>query len=307
MTDVRAAIISGGRLGIEERPDPVPGDGELLVRVRAAGINGADLAQRAGRYPAPPGAPPDIPGLECAGEVVALGRGVRDFVEGDRVVALLGGGGHAELVTVHERHALRAPARLSDAEAGGFMEVFATAHDALFTQAGLTVGERLLVTGAAGGVGIAGVQLGLAAGASVTALARHNTDRLEALGADTNVAGEYDVILELVGGDFVADDLGRLAVGGRIVVIGMGAGSRVTLELGLLMRTRGRISSSSLRARRLEEKALVVQRVGRHVVPLVERGSITVPVERTFPLAEAQEAYDAFAAGGKFGKLVLTT
>ena len=306
-TDVRAAIISGGRLEIEERPDPVPGDGELLVRVRAAGINGADLAQRAGRYPAPPGAPPDIPGLECAGEVVALGRGVRDFVEGDRVMALLGGGGHAELATVHERHALRAPAGLSDAEAGGFMEVFATAHDALFTQAGLTVGERLLVTGAAGGVGIAGVQLGLAAGASVTALARHSTDRLEALGADTNVAGEYDVILELVGGDYVADDLGRLAVGGRIVVIGMGAGSRVTLELGLLMRTRGRISSSSLRARRLEEKALVVQRVGRHVVPLVERGSVTVPVERTFPLAEAQEAYDAFAAGGKFGKLVLVT
>jgi NADPH:quinone reductase len=302
---VRAAIISGGRLGIEERPDPQPGDGELLVHVRAAGINGADLAQRAGRYPAPPGAPPDIPGLECAGEVVALGRGVRDFIEGDRVVALLGGGGHAELVTVHERHALSAPSALSDAEAGGFMEVFATAHDALFTQAGLTAGERLLVTGAAGGVGIAGVQLGIAAGARVTALARHGAERLEAFGADTTVAGEYDVILLLVGGDFVADDLGRLAVGGRIVVIGMSGGSRVTLELGLLMRSRGRISSSTLRARRLEQKALVVQRVGRRVVPLVEGGSITVPVERTFPLGEAQEAYDAFAAGGKFGKLVL--
>jgi NADPH:quinone reductase len=302
---VRAAIISGGRLELEHRPDPAPGDGELLVRVRAAGINGADLAQRAGRYPAPPGAPPDIPGLECAGEVVALGRGVRDFVEGDRVVALLGGGGHAELVTVHERHALRASARLSEAQTGGFMEIFATAHDALFAQAGLALGERLLVNGAAGGVGVAGVQLGVAAGASVTALARHNRDRLEALGADTTVEGEYDVILELVAGDHVADDLGRLAVGGRIVVIGMGAGSSVTLELGLLMRSRGRIHSSSLRARRLEEKALVVQRVGRHVMPLVERGSITVPVDRTFPLAEAQEAYDAFAAGGKFGKLVL--
>jgi NADPH:quinone reductase len=302
---VRAAIISDGRLVIEERPDPQPGDGELLLRVRAAGINGADLAQRAGRYPAPPGAPPDIPGLECAGEVIALGHGVRDFVHGDRVVALLGGGGHAELVTVHERHALRAPARLSDAQAGGFMEVFATAHDALFGQAGLTAGERLLVTGAAGGVGIAGVQLGVAAGANVTALARHSTERLETLGADTHVAGEYDVILELVGGDFVADDLGRLAVGGRIVVIGMGAGSRVTLELGLLMRSRGRIHSSTLRARRLEEKALVVQRVGRHVVPLVERGTMTVPVERAFPLAEAEDAYNAFAAGGKFGKLVL--
>jgi NADPH:quinone reductase-like Zn-dependent oxidoreductase len=304
---MRAAIISDGRLEIETRPDPEPGDGELLVHVHAAGINGADLAQRAGGYPAPPGAPPDIPGLECAGDVVALGRGVRDFAVGDRVVALLGGGGHAELTTVHERHALRAPARFSDAEAGGFMEVFATAHDALFAQAGLAAGERLLVRGAAGGVGTAGVQLGVAAGARVTALARHDAARLEALGADTGVEGEYDVILELVGGEHVADDLGLLAIGGRIVVIGMGAGSRVTLELGLLMRRRGRISSSTLRARRLEEKALVVQRVGRHVLPLVEQGSIGVPVERTFPLEDAQSAYDAFAAGGKFGKLVLVT
>jgi NADPH:quinone reductase len=305
MPGVLAAVVVDGRLELEQRPDPVPGDGEVLVRVRAAGINGADLAQRAGRYPPPPGAPPDIPGLECAGEVVATGPRVRDFREGDRVVALLGGGGHAELVTVHERHALPAPAAFSDPQAGGFMEVFATAHDALFTQAGLAAGERLLVNGAAGGVGVAGVQLGVAAGAQVTALARHSKERLEALGAGTTVDGEYDVILELVGGDHVADDLSRLADGGRIVVIGMGGGSRVTLELGLLMRARGRISSSMLRARRLEEKALVVQRVGRHVVPLVDGGAVDVPVERTFPLAEAQAAYDAFAAGGKFGKLVL--
>jgi NADPH:quinone reductase len=302
---VLAAVVSAGRIELEERPDPVPAADELLVLVRAAGINGADIAQRAGRYPAPPGAPADIPGLECVGEVAAVGSGVRDFGSGDRVVALLGGGGQAELVTVHERHALPAPAALTDAQAGGFMEAFATAHDALFTQAGLAAGERLLVTGAAGGVGLAGVQLGIAAGARVTALTRHSADRLEALGAGTEVDGEYDVILELVGGDLVADDLGRLATNGRIVVIGMGAGSRVTLELGLLMRSRGRISSSTLRARRLEEKALVVQRVGRHVLPLVERGLATVPVERTFALSETQAAYDAFAAGGKFGKLVL--
>ena len=302
---MRAAIVSDGRIEIDERPDPMPGDGELLVRVRAAGLNGADLLQRAGGYPPPPGAPPDIPGLECAGEVVALGRGVRDFAEGDRVVALLGGGGQAELATVHERHALRAPARFSDAEAGGFMEAYATAHDALFSQAALAAGERLLVRGAAGGVGVAGVQLGIAAGARVTGLARHGADRLEELGADTQLDGAYDVVLELVGGDHIADDLGLLGVGGRVVVIGMSAGSRVTLELGLLMRARGRISSSTLRSRRLEEKALVVQRVGRHVLPLAERGAVGVPVERTFPLDEAQAAYDAFAAGGKFGKLVL--
>ncbi len=304
---MRAAVIRDGRLVVEERPDPQPGDRELLIRVRAAGVNGPDLAQRAGRYPAPPGAPADIPGLECAGEVVAVGRGVLGFREGDVAMALLGGGGTAELATVHERHALPVPGALDLPQSGGFMEAFATAHDALFTQAGLVAGERLLVTGAAGGVGVAAVQLGVTAGARVTASARHSHDKLEALGADTEVAGEYDVILELVGGDLVADDLERLASGGRLAVIGLSAGSRVMLELGHLMRARGRIHSSRLRPRELEEKALVVQRLGRHVLPLVEQGRITVPVHETFPLEEADRAYDAFAAGGKFGKLVLVT
>lgn len=302
---MRAAIVSGGRLRVEERPDPAPLDRELLVRVRAAGVNGADLAQLAGGYPPPPGAPPDVPGLECAGEVVAVGPNVFGFHEGDRAMALLGGGGHAELATVHERHALPAPDALSDEQAGGFVEVFATAHDALFTQAGLGAGERLLVNGAAGGVGVAAVQLGVAAGALVTASARHSTDRLAALGAETEPDGEYDVILELVGGDLLVDDLDRLAVGGRLAVIGTGAGAQVTLDLHRLMVKRGRIHGSTLRSRPLEEKALVVQRLCRHVLPLVEAGRLTVPVERTFPLAEVEAAYDAFAAGGKFGKLVV--
>ncbi len=300
-----AVIVSDERLVVEERPDPVPGDRELLIRVAGAGINGADLAQRAGGYPAPPGAPPDIPGLECAGTVAAVGAGVLGFAVGDRAMGLLGGGGQAELVTVHERHALHVPDALDDVQAGGFMEVFATAHDALFAHAALAHGERLLVNGAAGGVGVAGVQLGLAAGARVTAAARHSSERLESLGAGTSVEGEYDVILELVGGDNFAADLDRLAVGGRLVVIGTGAGSRATLDLRRLMAKRGRIHGSSLRTRSLEEKALVVQRLGRQVLPLVEAGRVTVPVERTFPLAEAEEAYGAFAAGGKFGKLVL--
>lgn len=302
---VKAAIVSEGRLELGERPDPVPGEGQILVRVRAAGINGADLAQRAGRYPPPADAPPDVPGLECAGEVVAVGPNARRFAEGDRVVALLGGGGHAELAVVHERLALPVPDGVDWPAAGGFMEVYATAHDALFTQAGLAPGERLLVNGAAGGVGVAGVQLGLTAGARVTGTARRNADRVAALGAETEPDGDYDVILELVGGDNLAANLERLAMCGRMVVIGTGAGASAKIDFRLLMRSRGRIHASMLRARPLEEKALVVQRVGRHVLPLLAAAAVTVPVERTFALSEAQAAYDAFAAGGKFGKLVL--
>jgi NADPH:quinone reductase-like Zn-dependent oxidoreductase len=311
---VLSAIVSDGRLAVEERPDPVPGEQEVLVRVRAAGVNGADIAQRAGRYPAPPGAPQDVPGLEAAGEVVAAGRGVLELAEGDRVMALLGGGGHAELAAVHERHALPMPPALDVVPAGGFMEVFATAHDALFSQAGLASGERLLVNGAAGGVGVAAVQLGVAAGARVTASARHSLDRLEALGAaavDATQApdddGEFDVVLELVGGGNLQADIRRLAVGGRLVVIGVPAGARAEVDFRILMKQRARIHASQLRGRPLEEKALVVQRLRRHVLPLVADGRVTVPVERTFPLAAAQEAYDAFAAGGKFGKIVLVT
>jgi NADPH:quinone reductase-like Zn-dependent oxidoreductase len=187
------------------------------------------------------------------------------------------------------------------------MEVFATAHDALFSQAGLRPGERLLVNGASGGVGVAGVQLGVTAGARVTGTARSNADRVAALGADTEPEGEYDVILELVGGDNLAANLERLAVGGRVVVIGTGAGARAEIHFGLLMQRRARIHGSTLRARPLEEKALVVQRVGKHVLPLLAAGAVRVPVERTFPLEQAQEAYEAFAAGGKFGKLVLVS
>ena len=186
------------------------------------------------------------------------------------------------------------------------MEVFATAHDALFAQAGLAHGERLLVNGAAGGVGVAGVQLGVAVRRDGSP-PRRGTARsaLESLGADTTVEGEYDVILELVGGDNFAADLDRLAVGGRMVVIGTGAGSRATIDFGALMRKRGPDSRLEAAARSLEEKALVVQRLGRHVLPLVVAGRVRVPVERTFPLDGGRRAYDAFAAGGKFGKLVL--
>lgn len=299
---MRAAVIREGRLEIEERPDPAPEPGEILIRVRAAGVNGADLMQRAGRYPPPPGAPVDIPGLECAGEVV---EGGLRFRRGDRVMALLGGGGHAELVTVHETHAMPAPASVDWPQAGGFVEVFATAHDALFTQADLKPGERLLVNGAAGGVGVAGVQLGVAAGAHVTAGVRHHRAELAALGAETDPSGTFDVILELVGGDNLRTDLEQLATRGRIAVIGTGAGATAEVNFGLLMRARGRIHGSTLRARSREEKEDVVRRLEGHAGHLLAAGLVHVPVEETFPLAQAQDAYERFAAGGKFGKIVI--
>jgi len=293
---MRAVVIVDGQLEIQERPDPIPGDGEVLIRVRAAGINGADIIQRAGNYPAPPGAPQDIPGLECAGETE----------RGEHVMALLPGGGHAELVVVDESHVLPVPETVGWPEAGGFVEVFATAHDALFTQAELAPGERLLVNGASGGVGIAGVQLGAEAGATVTGTARHHLEQIVELGAtDTNVSGAYDVILELVGGENLRKDLGRLELKGRIAVIGLGAGGTAEVNFHHLMRARGRIHGSTLRTRTRAEKADVIRRLREDVLPLLDEGRVVVPVHATYPLEQAQEAYDAFAAGGKFGKIVL--
>jgi NADPH:quinone reductase len=310
---VKAVVIADGALRLEERPDPVAGPGEALVRVRAAGVNAADLAQRAGRYPAPPDAPQEIPGLELAGEVVAAVGPDERFREGDRVLALLGGGGQAELTAVHTRLLLPVPDGLGWDEAGGFVEAFATAHDALFTQAGLALGERVLVNGAAGGVGVAAVQLAVVAGATVVGTVRNQSLRgaVEALGAEVCAPGEadggFDTILELVGGDGLAQDVDLLATGGRLVVIGVGAGSLAEVDFRTLMARRARISASTLRSRPLEEKALVVRRLERHVLPLLAAGRIHVPVAETFPLAEAEAAYDRFAAGGKLGKIVLLT
>src|SRR3954447_6394629 len=313
---MRAATIRDGDVVVEEHPDPEPGPGEVLVRVRAAGINGADMMQRKGAYPAPPGSPQDIPGLELAGEVVALGRGATRFEEGDRVMAVVGGGAQAELATVHERAAMPVPEALDWPAAGGFPEVFTTAHDALFTQAGLEMGERLLVHGAAGGVGTAAVQLGAAAGATVTATVRNEDLRakVEELGAGAAIDpegfedhGPFDVVLELVGGPNMAGNLKALETGGRISVIGVGAGPKTELNLVALMGKRARIQGSTLRARPLEQKADAARRVERSVLPLVESGAVRVPVADTFPLDRVEDAYERFAAGGKLGKVVLLT
>jgi NADPH2:quinone reductase len=295
---MRAVVIEAGRLVVAERPEPVPGAGEVLIRVRAAGINNADLLQAAGRYPPPPGVPPDMPGLECAGELVGTG---------ERVMALLPGAGQAEFVAVDERHVLPVPEGVDWPAAGGFMEAFATAHDALFTQSELRSGERVLVNGASGGVGTAAVQLGIALGAEVTGTARRaeSRDLVRGLGADTEPEGEYDVILELVGGELLTRDVEQLARHGRLAVIGTGAGARAQVDFGLLMHKRAQIHGSTLRSRSAEEKALVVARLGEHALPLLAAGCVAVQVQEVFPLDQAQAAYSVFAAGGKFGKLVL--
>ena len=310
---MRAVTIKDRRLVVEERPDPEPGKGEVLVRVRAAGLNGADMLQRAGGYPAPPGAPPDIPGLELAGEVVALGPDAGRFAEGDRVMAVVGGGGHAELAVVHERGAMPVPTGLEWPQAGGLPEVFTTAHDALFTQAALRPGERLLVHGGAGGVGTAAIQLGRAAGARVVATVRREELRaeVERLGATAippegfEERGPFHVVLELVGAPNLAGNLQALATGGRIAVIGVGGGAKAELNLLALMGKRARIHGSTLRARPLEEKAIAMRLVEREVLPLFEEGALTVPVAATFPLDEAEQAYARFTEGGKLGKIVL--
>jgi len=312
---MRAAIVQDGSIVVEDRPDPVPAHGELLVRVRSAGLNGADILQMKGQYPVPPDSPQDIPGMELAGEVAAVGPGATRFAVGDRVMAIVGGGGQAELCVVHERQAMPVPDALDDVAAGGVPEVFTTAHDAIFRQAGLAAGERLLVHGAAGGVGTAAVQLGAATGAHVTATVRNPDvrDAVRDLGADVVLdpedfgdGGPYDVVLELVGAPNLGANLKALALDGRIVVIGMGAGFKAELNLLAVMGKRARITGSTLRSRPLEEKADTARRMERHVLPLFDRGLLRVPILETFPLQEAAAAYARFQAGGKLGKIVLT-
>jgi len=312
---MRAAIVRDGSIVVEDRPDPVPAHGELLVRVRSAGLNGADILQMKGQYPVPPDSPQDIPGMELAGEVAAVGPGATRFQVGDRVMAIVGGGGQAELCVVHERQAMPVPDAVDDIAAGGVPEVFTTAHDAIFRQAGLAAGERLLVHGAAGGVGTAAVQLGAATGAHVTATVRNPDvrDAVRDLGADVVLdpeefadGGPYDVVLELVGAPNLGANLKALALDGRIVVIGVGAGFKAELNLLAVMGKRARITGSTLRSRPLEEKADTARRMERHVLPLFARGRLRVPILETFPLEEAAAAYARFQAGGKLGKIILT-
>ncbi len=312
---MRAVTIREKEILVEEHPDPVPGVGEVLVRVHAAGLNGADMMQRRGLYPAPAGSPQDIPGMELAGEVAGLGPGAERFAVGDRVMAIVGGGAQAELCLVHERQLMPVPGELDWPAAGGLPEVFATAHDAIFMQAELRPGERLLVHGGAGGVGTAAIQIARAAGARVTATVRNEElrEQVAAFGASVIAPegfaehGPFDAILELVGGPNMAENLQALGTGGRIAVIGVSAGAKSELNLLALMGKRARIHGSTLRARPLEEKALVARLVEHELLPMFDSGALKVPVAETFALDRAADAYDRFAAGGKLGKIVIVT
>ena len=310
---MRAATVRDGEIVVEDHADPAPGHGEVLIEVRAAALNGADMMQKRGLYPAPPGWPQEIPGLDVAGVVAAIGPAATRFGVGDRVMGFVGGGGQGELLTAHERLLMPVPDVLDWPAAGGFSEVFTTAHDALFTQGDLKSGERLLIHGAAGGVGTAAIQLGAATGAEVVASVR-NADHHAAcaeLGAASVITpgeedGRFDVILELVGAPNLAANVKSLNMLGRIVVIGISAGAKGELNLGALMGVRGRISASMLRGRSFEDKCLAAREVERHVLPLVARGAISVPIAETYALDDAAQAYERFAAGGKLGKIVLT-
>jgi putative PIG3 family NAD(P)H quinone oxidoreductase len=310
---MRAATIRDQEIVIEEHPDPVPGKGDVLVRIHAAGLNGADIHQRRGLYPAPPGWPQDIPGMELAGEVAALGEGAERFAEGDRVMAIIGGGAQGELAVAHERLFMPVPSTLDWPAAGGLAEVFVTAHDALFTQGGLGPGDHLLVHGGAGGVGTAAIQLARATGARVTATVRREElrDAVSELGAEVIAPegfaehGPFDLILELVGAGNLPENLASLATEGRIAVIGVGAGAKGELNMLALMGKRARVFGSTMRLRPLEDKALLARRLEQQVLPLFDSGELRVPIAATFPLEQAAAAYERFEAGGKLGKIVL--
>jgi NADPH2:quinone reductase len=304
-------------VSLAERPDPTPGSNEVLVAARFAGVNWADVAQRAGNYPPPPGAPKDIPGLEVAGTVVATGGAVRGWRAGDRVFGLVGGGGLADRVVVHERHVVAIPDGMADDVAAAIPEAYMTAHDAVFSQAGLQMGEVLLVNGANGAVGSAGVRLALAAGARAVACVRSpdSARKLAAEGAfvvtPDEAAGRLaelggaDVVLELVGAPNLGRDLAALALKGRIMIVGTDAGADAEISLRALMGRRATVSGTVLRARPLDEKAAAVQAFARSVVPLLAAGRALPDIDRVFAADQVTGAFDYLAKPGKSGKILL--
>lgn len=327
MQTMRAVVIATPGdpevLELREVPMPEPGRGEIRVQVKAAGVNRADLLQRRGLYPPPPGWPADVPGLEYAGVVDRLGAGVNGWEPSERVMGLVGGGGYAEHVVVPEREAIRIPDGMSFEEAGAVPEVFITAHDALFTQLGLGLGERLLIHAVGSGVGTAALQLARVAGATVFGTSRSawKLERARELGLDvaidsstqevaesvrreTDGAG-VDAILDLVGGPYLSGSLESLAVKGRLIVVGLSAGRTAEVDLGTVLRKRLRIFGTSLRMRPLEEKIAAARAFHRDVGGLLASGRVRPIIDKVFPIGEAAAAHRQMEANANFGKLVL--
>ena len=326
MTSMMKAVVitrPGGPevLEIQERPLPEPGGEEVRVRVLVAGLNRGDLAQRVGHYPAPPGAPADIPGLEFMGVVDALGPRVHGWQTGQRVFGLVAGGGYAEYVLTHERLLAEVPSNLSDIEAGAVPEVFMTAHDALFRQARLVMGERVLIHAAGSGMGTAAIQLAHAAGATSYGTSRspEKLQRVRELGLDValpapdflaalreaTAGAGVNVVLDFVGAPYMAQNLEALAPRGRLIQVGLMGGGKAEVDLRLLMNKRLQLMGTVLRSRPLDEKALVTHRFVDHVVPLLSRGVVRPVVDTVFSLAEVAAAHRYLESNASFGKVLL--
>jgi len=325
---MKAVVITrpGGPEVLEYRevPDPVAGPEDLLVRVRATALNRADLLQRMGGYPQPGPKPPfEIPGLEYAGEVIAVGERVEGFAVGDRVMGLLAGGGYAELVATHYRLAVKVPDVLSWEEAGATPEVFITAHDALL-QCGLAAGERVLVHAAGSGVGVAATQVAKVMGASLVAGTAGSAEKLARaaeLGLDLGInyreqdfAEEVlratdgkgvDVILDVIGAEYWERNLRALAVKGRMVVVGLMGGTGASTNLGVLLQKRLQVRGTTLRARPMEEKAAATRAFEKSVLPHIASGRVKVVIDRVYALRDAAEAHAYMATNANFGKIVL--
>jgi putative PIG3 family NAD(P)H quinone oxidoreductase len=329
-TTMRAAIITrpGGPEVLEVRDvaRPSPGVEQVLVRVRASALNRADIAQRLGRYPAPPGSPSDIPGMEFAGEIAECGPHTQLWREGDRVFGIIGGGGNAEYVVVHERMLARVPENLSWHEAAAIPEVFITAHDAMFTQAGVRPSERVLIHAVGSGVGLAAVQLARVVNAIPFGTARspEKIDRAREYGLAEGFAVSGDpssivepvqratpgnagveVVLDLVGGDYLAASIRTAALRGRIILISTMGGANTQLPLGQILGKRLTIRGTVLRARPLEEKIEATRRFAADVVPLFASKAVRPVIDRVFPLAAIADAHTRLESNATFGKVVI--
>lgn len=323
---MRAVVITrpGGPevLEVQEVARPEPQGDEVRVQVRAAGINRADLLQRAGGYPAPLGAPGNIPGLEFAGVVEAVGPRVRQWQPGQRVMGLAGGGAQAEYILEPEGLLVEIPENLDFVQAAGIPEVFMTAHDALFTQAGLQMGERVLIHAAGSGVGTAAIQLAHATGATVYGTSRtvEKLERARPLGLDVGLSDQdfaaevqrltdgtgVNVVLDFVGATYLQQNLEALATWGRIVFLATMGGTQANINLGMLMGKRASLKGVTLRTRTLEEKMAVTRRFAAHVLPLLANGKVKPIIERVYPLEQTGQAHAEMGENRNFGKLVVT-